>query len=146
MKVKMANRSHRADYKHILPLQTRWADNDVYGHVNNVAYYGYFDTIVNEYLIGAGALDIHNGDVIGLVVETGCKYFAPLEFPQKLEGALRVAKIGNSSVRYELAIFKAGDDAPAAEGHFVHVYVDRKTRRPVSLPDTFRNALEKLSA
>ncbi len=142
----MANRSHRADYKHILPLQTRWADNDVYGHVNNVAYYGYFDTIVNEYLIGAGALDIHNGDVIGLVVETGCKYFAPLEFPQKLEGALRVAKIGNSSVRYELAIFKAGDDAPAAEGHFVHVYVDRKTRRPVSLPDTFRNALEKLSA
>lgn len=135
----------RADYKHFLPLQTRWADNDIYGHVNNVAYYGYFDTIVNEYLIGAGALDIHNGQVIGLVVETGCKYFAPLEFPQKLEGALRVANIGNSSVRYELAIFKADDDAPAAEGHFIHVYVDRKTRRPVTLPDGFRRALEKLA-
>ncbi len=135
----------RADYRHFLPLQTRWADNDIYGHVNNVAYYGYFDTIVNEYLIGAGALDIHNGKVIGLVVETGCNYFAPLEFPQKLEGALRVAKIGNSSVRYELAIFKPGDDAPAAEGHFVHVYVDRETRRPVALPDGFRRALEKLA-
>ncbi len=136
----------RADYKHFLPLQTRWADNDVYGHVNNVAYYGYFDTIVNEYLIGAGALDIHGGAVIGLVVETGCRYFAPLEFPQKLDGALRVAKMGNSSVRYELAIFRAGDDAPAAEGHFVHVYVDRQTRKPVSLPQALRTALEKISA
>ena len=141
----MTQRSTRADYKHFLPLQTRWADNDVYGHVNNVAYYGYFDTIVNEYLIGAGALDIHNGAVIGLVVETGCKYFAPLEFPQKLEGALRVAKIGNSSVRYELAIFKAGEDAPAAEGHFIHVYVDRATRRAAPLPAAFRKALEKIA-
>ena len=141
----MSASTTRADYKHFLPLQTRWADNDIYGHVNNVAYYGYFDTIVNEYLIGAGALDIHNGKVIGLVVETGCKYFAPLEFPQKLEGALRVAKIGNSSVRYELAIFKTGDDAPAAEGHFIHVYVDREARRPVTLPDGFRSALEKLA-
>ncbi|OFW98590.1 MAG: thioesterase [Alphaproteobacteria bacterium RIFCSPHIGHO2_12_FULL_63_12] len=134
----------RTLYKHFLPLQTRWADNDVYGHVNNVAYYGYFDTIVNEYLIASGALDIHKGAVIGLVVETGCKYFAPLEFPQKLEGALRVAKIGNSSVRYELAIFKAGEEKPAAEGHFVHVYVDSKTRRPVSLPDALRAALERI--
>jgi len=138
--------ARRADYKHILPLQTRWADNDIYGHVNNVAYYGYFDTIVNDYLIGAGALDIHAGAVIGLVVETGCNYFAPLEFPQKLEGALRVAKIGNSSVRYELAIFKAGDDQAAAEGHFVHVYVDRATRRPVPLPPALRSALEKIAA
>lgn len=135
----------RSNYKYFLPLQTRWADNDIYGHVNNVAYYGYFDTIVNEYLIGAGALDIHEGRVIGLVVETGCKYFAPLEFPQKLEGALRAARIGNSSVRYELAIFKARDETPAAEGHFVHVYVDRETRRPVSLPNDFRKALEKLT-
>ena len=141
----MSASTTRADYKHFLPLQTRWADNDIYGHVNNVAYYGYFDTIVNEYLIGAGALDIHSGKVIGLVVETGCNYFAPLEFPQKLEGALRVAKIGNSSVRYELAIFKQGELAPAAEGHFVHVYVDRETRRPVALPDGFRRALEKLA-
>jgi acyl-CoA thioester hydrolase len=140
-----AQQSSRNDYKHFLPLQTRWADNDIYGHVNNVAYYGYFDTIVNEYLIAAGALDIHDGKVIGLVVETGCKYVAPLEFPQKLEGALRVAKIGNSSVRYALAIFKQGEDAPAAEGHFVHVYVDRATRKPVKLPDGFRRALEKLA-
>lgn len=135
----------RSAYKHFLPMQTRWADNDVYGHVNNVAYYGYFDTIVNEYLIGAGALDIHKGAVIGLVVETGCRYFAPLEFPQKLEGALRVATIGNSSVRYELAIFKAGDDSPAAEGFFVHVYVDRAARRPVILPPSLRAALERLT-
>lgn len=142
----MSDHITRADYKHVLPLQTRWADNDIYGHVNNVAYYSYFDTIVNEYLIGAGALDIQGGDVIGLVVETGCRYFAPLEFPQDLEGALRVTKIGNSSVRYELAIFKAGDETPAAEGHFVHVYVDRETRRSVSLPNHFRVALEKLLA
>ena len=141
-----AQTTTRNDYRHFLALQTRWADNDVYGHVNNVVYYGLFDTIVNDYLIGAGALDIHDGAVIGLVVETGCRYFAPLEFPQKLEGALRVARIGNSSVRYELAIFKAGDHAPAAEGHFVHVYVDRETRKPVSLPDGFRTALEKIGA
>ncbi len=136
--------SDRSAYKHFIALQTRWADNDVYGHVNNVAYYGYFDTIVNEYLIGAGALDIHKGAVIGLVVETGCKYFAPLEFPERLEGALRVAKIGNSSVRYELAIFKAGEEKPAAEGHFVHVYVDRATRRPAPLPENLRAALQRL--
>lgn len=135
----------RADYKHFLPLQTRWADNDIYGHVNNVAYYGYFDTVVNDYLINAGALDIHEGEIIGLVVETGCKYFAPLEFPQKLEGALRVAHIGNSSVRYELAIFKDNEDTPAAGGHFVHVYVDRKTRRPMPLPAAFRSALDKIT-
>ena len=135
----------RSDYKHFLPLQTRWADNDIYGHVNNVVYYGLFDTIVNDYLIASGALDIHEGAVIGLVVETGCSYFAPLEFPQRLEGGLRVAHIGNSSVRYELAIFKAGEDTPAAEGRFTHVYVDRETRRPVSLPATFRTALEKLT-
>ncbi|MEK7266182.1 MAG: thioesterase family protein [Pseudomonadota bacterium] len=136
----------RARYKHFLPLQTRWSDNDIYGHVNNVAYYGYFDTIVNEYLISVGALDIHTGAVIGLVVETGCKYAAPLAFPEKLDGALRVAKIGNSSVRYELAIFKAGEDKPAAEGHFIHVYVDRATRRPVALPAELRRALERVSA
>ena len=141
----MTARAQRSDYKHFLPLQTRWADNDIYGHVNNVAYYGYFDTIVNEYLIAEGALDIHEGAVIGLVVETGCRYFAPLEFPQKLEGALRVARIGTSSVRYELAIFRQGDDAPAAEGHFVHVYVDRETRRPTPLPDQLRATLEKIS-
>jgi acyl-CoA thioester hydrolase len=140
----MIDRSARTAYRHFLPLQTRWADNDVYGHVNNAAYYGYFDTVVNAYLISGGALDIHKGAVIGLVVETGCKYFSALEFPQQLEGALRVAKIGNSSVRYEIAIFKAGEEKPAAEGHFVHVYVDRATRRPVTLPENLRAALETL--
>ena len=134
----------RSDYKHILPLQTRWADNDIYGHVNNVAYYGYFDTIVNNYLIEAGALDIHHGKIIGLVVETGCQYFAPLAFPQNLEGGLRVAHIGNASVRYELAIFEEGQAKPAAQGHFVHVYVDRETRKPAKLPDALRVALENI--
>ena len=124
----------RTDYPHFAPIQTRWADNDVYGHINNVAYYSFFDTIVNDFLISNGALDIHNGTTIGLVVETGCRYFAPLAFPQKLEGGLRVAHIGNSSVRYELGIFAAGLETPAAEGHFVHVYVDSKERKPVPLP------------
>lgn len=142
----MSGAGIRSAYRHFLPLQTRWADNDIYGHVNNVAYYGYFDTIVNEYLIASGALDIHAGAVIGLVVETGCRYFAPLAFPEKLEGALRVAKIGNSSVRYEIAIFRAGEEKPAAEGHFVHVYVDRATRRPVALPAGLRAALERIAA
>ena len=137
--------SSRKDFKHIAPIQTRWADNDIYGHVNNVVYYSYFDTIVNAYLIGADALDIHRGQIIGLVVETACQYFAPLEFPEKLDGALRVGKIGNSSVRYELAIFKGREAAPAAEGHFIHVYVDRETRRPAQLPEQLRNALERIA-
>lgn len=141
----MPEPTSRSDYRRILPLQTRWADNDVYGHVNNVAYYGYFDTIVNEFLIVSGALDIHAGAVIGLVVETGCRYFAPLAFPQALEGALRVARIGNTSVRYELAVFAKDAAEPAAEGHFVHVYVDRATRRPTPLPPQLRAALERIA-
>ncbi len=141
----MTDRASRAEYKHFLPIQTRWADNDIYGHVNNVAYYGFFDTIVNEYLVAAGVLDMHEGKTIGLVVETGCRYFAPIAFPDRLEGGLRVAHMGNSSVRYELAIFKEGGDEAVAEGHFVHVYVDRETRKPTSLPDAFRKALERLA-
>lgn len=119
-------------------------DNDAYAHVNNVAYYSFFDTVVNSYLIEQGALDIEHSNVIGLVVETHCNYFAPAAFPEKLEGALRVAKIGNSSVRYELGIFKQGEANAVAEGHFVHVYVDRQTRRPVSLPAALRAALQKI--
>ncbi len=141
----MTKRIGRTDYKHILPIQTRWADNDIYGHVNNVVYYGFFDTIVNEYLIASGMLDIHNGAIIGLVVETGCRYFAPIAFPDRLEGALRVAQIGNSSVRYELAIFVEGTDDAVAEGNFVHVYVDRDTRKATPLPDAFRSALQALT-
>jgi len=121
-------------------------DNDAYGHVNNVVYYSWFDTAVNRYLIEAGALDIHAGAVIGLVIETRCNYFAPLAFPQMVEAGLRVAQFGRSSVRYEVGLFAPGTDESAAAGHFVHVYVDRATRRPVELPDALRNALQPLLA
>jgi len=139
-----AERGTRADYAAFEPLDTRWADNDIYGHINNVAYYALFDTAVNRFLIEAGVLDIHGGQTIGLVVETGCRYYAPLAFPERLEAGLRVARLGNSSVRYEIAIFRKGEDDAAAEGHFVHVYVDRETRRPQPLPEAFRSALETL--
>jgi acyl-CoA thioester hydrolase len=131
------------EYRHFINIQTRWSDNDVYGHVNNVVYYSWFDTAVNAHLIETGALDIENGDVIGLVVETQCNYFAPVSFPQTVRAAIRVAHIGSSSVRYEVGIF--GDtDLTAAKGHFVHVYVDKATRSPVVLPDKFKNVLESL--
>lgn len=142
----MAASTTRSDYKHFTPIQTRWMDNDVYAHVNNVVYYSFFDTIVNAYLVGEGALNIEKSDVIGLVVETHCSYFAPIAFPETIEGALRVAKIGNSSVRYEIGIFKQDADMPAAEGHFVHVYVDRESRRPAELPPALRKALERIEA
>lgn len=138
------SRAKRSEYKYLKPIQTRWMDNDIYAHVNNVVYYSYFDTVVNGYLVDKGVLDIENGATIGLVVETNCKYFAPVAFPDDLEGALRVAHIGNSSVRYELAIFKQGEEEAVAEGHFVHVYVNKETRRPAPLPDAFREALETL--
>src|ERR1700761_5573736 len=122
----------RQAFRHFLPITTRWMDNDVYGHVNNVVYYSYFDTVVNEYLIRARVLDFEHGATIGLVVETQCNYFAPLVFPDRVDAGLRVARLGVSSVRYEVGLFRDGDDVPAAQGHFVHVYVDRVTRRPVS--------------
>jgi acyl-CoA thioester hydrolase len=119
-------------------------DNDVYGHINNVVHYSFFDTVVNRYLIESGALDIHRGDVIGLVVETGCQYFAPLAFPDMIDAGLRVERIGRSSVRYEVGLFRAGEREAAAQGHFVHVYVDRDSRRPVALPDALHQALERV--
>jgi acyl-CoA thioester hydrolase len=119
-------------------------DNDVYGHVNNVVYYSYFDTAVNRYLIEAGALDIHAGAVIGLVVETQCHYFEPLAFPQRIDAGLRVAHQGRSSVRYEVGLFAQGAPMTAACGHFVHVYVDRQTRRPTALPAALQAALQPL--
>ncbi|HEY0837276.1 MAG TPA: thioesterase family protein [Azospirillum sp.] len=134
----------RADYRHFLAIPTRWMDNDAYGHVNNVVYYSYFDTVVNKYLIDAGALVIESSPVIGLVVETGCSYFAPVTFPDRVDAGLRVARLGNSSVRYEVGLFCNDDPTPAACGHFVHVYVDRETRRPVSLPEPLRAALTPL--
>lgn len=134
----------RDAYPHILPIQTRWMDNDIYGHVNNVTYYSYFDTVVNSYLIDAGGLDIHDGTVVGFAVETTCRFFKPVAFPERLAAGLRVGKLGNSSVRYEIAIFKDGDDTAAAAGHFVHVFVDRATDRPTPVPAAIRKALEKL--
>jgi len=134
----------RAQYRHFLPIQTRWSDNDAYGHVNNVVYYSWFDTVVNEYLIAAGALDIQASPVVGLVVHTQCSYFSELAFPQRVDAGLRVAHAGRSSVRYELALFGALSDTASAQGQFVHVYVDRATRRPVSLPSALRAAVERL--
>jgi acyl-CoA thioester hydrolase len=134
----------RSRYRHFCSLPTRWMDNDVYGHVNNVVYYSFFDTAVNRYLVEAGALDIHHGEVIGLVVETRCNYFAPIEFPQVVDAGLRVAELGRSSVRYEVGLFAAGAPATAAHGHFIHVYVDRATRRPVPLPEPLKQALQVL--
>lgn len=135
----------RGTYRYATTITTRWADNDAYGHVNNTVYYAWFDTAVNEWLIANGLLDIARGDRIGLVVETGCRYFASLEYPGTVEILLAVEKLGSSSVTYRLGVFAPGAEAPAAEGHFTHVYVDRASRRPVGLPDTWRTKLETLA-
>lgn len=134
----------RSAYKVFRTIGTRWMDNDVYGHVNNVVYYSWFDTAVNAYLIEQGALDIHHGETIGLVVETQCNYFAPLAFPQLVEAGIRVAKLGASSVRYEVGLFAQGEPLTAAKGHFIHVYVDKLTRRPQPLPPKLKTTLETL--
>jgi acyl-CoA thioester hydrolase len=134
----------RADYAVFRAIPTRWLDNDAYGHVNNVVYYSWFDTAVNAWLIEAGLLDIHAGNPIGLVVETGCRFHRSVAFPQVVEAGIRVARLGNSSVRWEVGLFTADEDAPAAEGHFVHVYVDRVSRRPLPVPDAWRATLAPL--
>jgi acyl-CoA thioester hydrolase len=136
---------HRlADYPHSRVLTTRWMDSDPYGHMNNVVHYELFDTVVNAWLIEHGVLDIQKSQVIGLVVETGCQYFAPLSYPEPVRAALRVAHIGRTSVRYEMGLFGMTSETAAAQGHFVHVYVDRETRRPVELPPALRKVLEPL--
>jgi acyl-CoA thioester hydrolase len=134
----------RDAYRYLTAITTRWSDNDIYGHVNNVAYYSYFDSIANHFLIHQGGLDIHGGNMIGLVVSSGCNYHAALAYPDKLEGAMRVNRLGNSSVEYGLAIFREGEQQAAAEGHFTHVFVDRDTRRPVPIPPNIRTALQTL--
>ena len=134
----------RTAYPYFRRIPTRWMDNDVYGHVNNVVYYSYFDTVVNAFLMHDGGLDIESGKVIGLCVESQCRYLSPVAFPDLLDAGLRVAKIGRSSVRYEVAIFRVGGRSAAAQGHFVHVFVERVTRRPVDLPARMRNALTRL--
>lgn len=136
----------RGSYRAFRSIGTRWADNDLYGHVNNVVYYSWFDTAVNGLLIEKGALDIHAGQTIGFVVETQCNYFAPLAFPQAVEAGIRVAHAGTSSVRYEIGLFAQGCDTAAAQGHFVHVYVDRATQRPVPLPAALQAVVEQLRA
>ena len=136
--------NNRDAYRHFQAIPTRWMDNDVYGHVNNVVYYSYFDTVVNQYLIQQRALDIENSQVVGLVVETGCQYFAPIAFPDLVTAGLRVAKVGNSSVRYEIGIFRNGEESGSAQGFFVHVYVDRITRRPAPLPTALRTAVDRI--
>jgi acyl-CoA thioester hydrolase len=133
-------------YPHRLAIPTRWHDNDVYGHVNNVEYYAYFDTVINEYLITQAGLDIQRGDVIGLCAESHCEFMAPLAFPETVTAGLRVGQLGRSSVRYEIALYGEQTQEPAATGWFVHVFVDRETRRPVDIPPRLRSALEALSA
>jgi acyl-CoA thioester hydrolase len=135
----------RTEYKHFLPIETRWMDNDVYGHVNNVVYYSFFDTAVNRYLIEEGVLDIRDGDTIGFVVETSCTYEKPIAFPDRVTAGIRVARLGTSSVRYEIGIFRNDDDESSAHGHFVHVYVDRAAGRPRPIPEAMRAALEKIT-
>ena len=134
----------RDQYPYLQPITTRWSDNDVYGHVNNVVYFSYFDTDVNRYLIEKGVLDIHRGEVIGLVVENTCRYFQSLEFPDRVYAGLQVQRLGTSSVIYRIGLFSNDQAAPAAQGRFVHVYVDRVSRKPVPLSPALRAALEPL--
>jgi acyl-CoA thioester hydrolase len=136
--------SGRENYPHFLALPTRWKDNDIYGHVNNVEYYSYFDTVINSYLILEGRLDIQAGAVIGVCAESHCKFLGELAFPETVDAGLRVEHLGNSSVRYGIGLFRPGRDEPAAEGWFVHVFVDRANRRPLPLPDAMRQALKRL--
>jgi acyl-CoA thioester hydrolase len=132
-------------YPHRALITTRWKDNDVYGHVNNVEYYSFFDTAINAWLIEEGGLDIERGEVIGVCAESHCEYRAPVTFPGAVDVGLRVGRLGRSSVRYELAVFRAGEEEPGATGWFVHVFVERATRRPVDIPERLRGALERLA-
>jgi acyl-CoA thioester hydrolase len=134
----------RDQYPQLLPIQTRWKDNDVYGHVNNVEYYSFFDTAINAWLIREGGLDIHDGGVIGVCAESHCEFRGPVAFPESIDVGVRVGQLGRSSVRYELALFRDGADDPVAVGWFVHVFVDRDSRRPVEIPPGLRGALEEL--
>ena len=134
----------RSDYPVYYPLTTRWSDNDIYGHVNNVVYYTYFDTVANRYLIEEGGMDISDGTIVGYVVNSGCQYLSPITHPESIEAGLRVEKLGNSSVQYGIAIFREGEAEPAAFGHFVHVFVERAANKSVPIPTPLRTALERI--
>jgi acyl-CoA thioester hydrolase len=136
----------RAHYRVFYPITTRWSDNDIYGHVNNVVYYSYFDTVANRYLIEEGGLDISDASIVGYVVSSGCDYHSPVTYPEPLEAGLRVDKLGNSSVQYGIAIFRAGEAVASAHGHFVHVFVERAVNRAVPIPPSLRAALQRLLA
>ena len=135
----------RATYRIFRNITLRWADNDAYGHVNNTVYYEWFDSAVNQWLVEQGLLNISDGDPIGLVVETGCAYFAPLSFPGDVEVGIAVERLGNTSVTYRIGVFGAGSNDASAQGHFTHVYVDREGRRPAELPGEWRSRLESLT-
>jgi len=141
---KMTTPPPRSDYPHFLTIPTRWMDNDVYRHVNNVVYYSFFDTVINHYLIHAGGLDYERGEQVGFAVESHCQYLRPIQFPDVLEAGLRVGHLGNSSVRYEVGIFKQGEDTPSAFGYFVHVFVDTQSQKPTPIADPIRSALARL--
>jgi acyl-CoA thioester hydrolase len=134
----------RSEFRWFAPIQTRWSDNDQYGHLNNVVYYSYFDTVVNAFLIGEAGLEPVGGPWMGLVVDTRCSYFAPASYPEPLEAGLAFAASGRSSQRYEIGIFKKGEPETLAHGHFVHVYVDAATRRPIALPGSLTAAIERV--
>ncbi|MCR8916081.1 acyl-CoA thioesterase [Marinobacter panjinensis] len=134
----------RDEFGVVYPITTRWMDNDIYGHVNNVTYYSYFDTTINRYLIEVGGLDINNAPVVGYVVNSNCQFKKPVAYPDALEAGLRVIRIGNSSVTYELGLFRNGDVDPAALGQVVHVFVDREQNRAAAIPQTIREALERI--
>ena len=136
----------RSEYVEFMPIQTRWMDNDVYGHVNNVVYYSYFDTVVNLYLIDPGGLDFHNAPVVGIMAETMCRYYRSIAYPEAIDAGLRVGRLGTSSVRYEIGLFGVEDEQARAEGHLVHVFVDRATNTPVPIPAGIRAALQRLVA
>lgn len=138
-------RPGRGDYRVFYPIGTRWSDNDIYGHVNNVTYYAYFDTAANRYLIEEGGLDINDGSIVGYVVNSGCEYHAPVAYPEALEAGLRVDRLGTSSVQYGIAIFRSGEEAAVAHGHFVHVFVDRAADASVPIPERLRAALAAIA-
>ena len=138
----MQNIPNKADYKYFVPINTRWMDNDIYGHVNNVTYYSYFDTAANQYLIEEGGFDIHNAKVVGFVVASSCEYLSPITYPEKIEVGLRVKRLGTSSVTYALGVFKEGDELASAHGSFTHVFVERASGESVTIPDEVRLALQ----
>lgn len=140
-----SERPGRQDYRAFYPIETRWSDNDIYGHINNVVYYAYFDSAVNRYLIEEGGLDINKGSIVGYVVNSGCEYHTPAAYPEALEAGIRVERLGNSSVQYGIAVFRRDEPLAVVSGHFVHVFVDRATDSAVPLPPALRRALEAIA-